>query len=726
MVRRGGSSRRGNNAGGASSSALGAATGTGETIQIGRWKLREDQQRVADRAFKVVKEKMSVIISADAGWGKSAVAAALLQLLRIEYHEKRTLNLTLFENKRLAFENYTMFGLTDDLGYVTVKAFNDLNNGTRLNGNHHAIGASFLNFFKILGKKEDDENGIKECDLEKWIRLYEIDVLILTIDEVHVLHIQNTILKCERLAHIRSRLEELEVKMIVIGVSATPTVHLPNKESKATKNAGNLYGLEDYDTKIIVKLTDAELTKWQETRWQGTPTNAAFQESHILRLDSGEHTKLLHDFVLLTALFCNPTADDTFDEDGYDPNNWIQTNDISGRSLVVHNDLLEMLHVDDLRRKDRKTAKGRTTLHVPDDEQTEELFDEHKFHNQYFKSRIDGKYFIPKPLERWNSCREQCIIRRRLESFINLLEVRCFVNSKFEVGTVGCISRLLPLHNLGTMYRVVTYDGTRVTEKEEGITTGGCIIMYVPTVSGQLEMRKAMQDSEGDEVLYYDLTGEHRQSVSYKKDKMLHDASTGTLLHVGLISKQLTMGTNFFAKNVQGVLVVGGHMDETRKKHLNGRIARAEPAVPGDIYMDTPYIEHARNKMLSNLQAAMEHGTAPTEPNNTWVEAFHKAGGEEKEWCHFCSLFDPETNEPFAVWEHGNLAKDYLKAIPMRRDHHQKIINGEDLEDDAWTKKLGKLQELMDDVRKIDKDNRKVLNQVPVRSTSIGCKRVRE
>ena len=659
---------------------------------VNGYRLRDDQHSMARRCVDVARAHGAAVLKAPAGLGKSLVAASAARALTTA----TTLRIDVFASRRLADENYAMFDLKFENRLMTASRMG-LARGTHVGMTMTSLTASL-----------HSEGG--DSLIESWMRGLGATRLLLVVDECHQLTARNTTRHC--LALDRHRRGAWDV--VVLGLSATPEAPGGLRDASVLPtNLAHLYGVAQLPT-IVVTQTEEERAAWNLLRWQGLPRNETFEESHVLEVDDVAD---LHDLVLLTALFTTPTSDGTYDRTGTDLQRW--TVGARGNRALVGAATREILEAGNRRRARRKNHADVILLTVEEEERLEvDALDR--------CVEIDGTCYIPMPDIEWSARRRQRSVRARLECEINRAEVNARLLGRFTAAAVTTsrvgICNFEPMHkHIGQMHRVLGIDDFRITSVHNEDAHAGCLIVYAPTPSGLAQLRARCADPGETCVDWHDLADDNPNTVNRRTEEMLVRSRRGERLQVGVIPRESTVGTNRFGRNVHGVVVAGGALDDTRKAHLAGRIARMVRPRVDDVYATTPSLAHARSRLMSALQTRMEHRGAIPTPTGEYARLLARIADREDR-AAYLTLFDPATNAPFRLDPNRDLAHDFVAALADREvymseraDHveHASLETFEPrrAESVRWDERLGSLTKRMDDLSRDDADARLVTRE---------------
>lgn len=669
---------------------------------FGTYTLRADQLSMARRMVETVRANGAAILCANAGVGKSLIQGCATRML-FDAVPQPALALHIFHTHKIASENHAMFGIANDEELMTARLMSAYADGSRRNRKTHLLGMASSTFSTALKPVDDDaeeEGGasMHTSPIVTWVLALGLKTLAIVVDECHTLTAQNSSRNCRNVAHLREYLTGIGVRCVVMGNSATPeaTASLHRKRAGSViTNMTAVYGVE-HASDITVVATEEERRTSAECRWQGEPDNPTFTETHVLGLDDTFREKV-YEFFLNGVLFTTPTSDG-MRCDIPDLRVWVVLYDASAHTcLCPTSTVYEFLKNAETRRARRKTNTDRLLLHMDEEEVLEEEDDV-----DYTKHYVEfgGVKYTPKLVTTWQAKTQQVSVRTRMNAFFNRIEIDSFMKKRFTVTELHLSDRT----GFVDLHTVTGVEGHRVTGAVARSTYMGCILLYVPTKSVMSIMRakiEAIAEDPDEPCQWHDLVHDDRNVVDRRIHIMQEKTKEGSTLQLGLLSPKHTIGTNAFAKNAHGIVIVGGCVDETRKRHLSGRIAR--PVLPevGDVFANTPRLQHARNKLLSDLQASMEsvETRTITFASREYVDlhTYVSKTYSKEDARSFTTLFDTETGRPFDIVKGRDLAHDFVQALDERRWYQQRLGGGEE-EGTAWEKRFGDLQDMMREV----------------------------
>ena len=697
---------------------------------FGTYTLRADQLSMAKRMVNTVLNNNAAILCANAGVGKSLIQGCATRRL-LDALPQPALALHVFHTHKTASENHAMFGIANDEELMTARMMSAYADRPRRNCTTHLLGMVSSTFYTALKPVDDDgeeeeeeETSMHTSPIVKWVRALGVRTLAIVVDECHTLTAQNSSRNCRNVAHLREYLTGIGVRCVVMGNSATPeaTASLHRKRAGSViTNMTAVYGME-HASDIIVVPTEEERRLSAECRWQREPDNPTFAETDVLGLDDTFRGRV-HDFFLNGVLFTTPTSN------GMrcvipDLRVWVVLDDASDHTcLSPTSKAYEFLKNAEARRARRKTNTDRLLLHTEDEEKLEEEEEEEDVDYTKYYVEFGGVKYTPKLATTWEAKTQQVSVRNRMNAFINRIEIDSFMRKRFTV-TERHLSDRIGFEDLHTVTGV---EGHRVTGAVARSTYRGCILLYVPTKSVLSIMRakiEAIAEDPDEPCAWHDLAADDRNVVDRRIRVMQENTKEGSTLQLGLLSPKHTIGTNAFAKNAHGIVIVGGCVDETRKRHLSGRIAR--PVLPevGDVFANTPRLQHARNKLLRDLQVSMETVETRTitfaSPEHADMHTYVSNTYSKEDARAFTTLFDKDTGRPFDIVTGRDLAKEFVQALDERRQHQQREMRkdqqretGED--ETAWEKRFGVLRGLM---REVGTEIRQFREQVHPRKRS--------
>jgi hypothetical protein len=701
---------------------------------IGKYTLRQDQKLIAERAYKHLIQFKSVVIKAPAGLGKSLIAAMMLKMLCKLY--KNALGFTVFPSKKLAAENYGMYDIPPENKHIQAAQIESYCLRKQTSIKNQLFGITIQGFTKLIQDDESDESDESDefngdnTTLGKIVSQGKVQTVVITFDECHAITSQNTKRNCENVDKIRKYLKNKGVKLFIVGNSATPDAKgsLRTKAYLVDQNISKLYNTALHD--ITITPTDEEISIWRKSNWQGFPTNTSFTERHVLKIRDG-YLDRLYDMVLLTALFTSPTSDGIAC-DQYEWGVWERCEDPhiehykSLQDYEEDNELLyPFLKSAFARSKRRKKNSHLLMLSAKELDEIEDEIGHYDLTNTYVE--FDGVTFVPKKMKNWKSKDKQVGIKTRLNTLINTIEIDSFVHRSFVNVTNDDIFWLTKIKN---MHIVEEVKNDTVTKTRSDSNICGCALVYIPTNAASSMMRKQIMEYNGDDDepnQWYDFMHPNRNEVDQQINTMLENVKKGHRMQVGLISTAHTIGTSVFGKNVQAIIAIGGSMDTTRKTHLYGRIARLVPPKVGDVYTtNRPIVEHARNKLCSDIQSSMEGGSLIEESaiDGDYKEMYKTVQTKyNDDSSKFLSLFDKYTGKPFQILESKDLAKDFLQALQERDDYNEQVHHGSDGTKSLWYERFHKLHDHLQDIQNRITQDHKYLKEG---NTKRGNKRARE
>ena len=674
---------------------------------VGSYILRADQLSMAKRMTERVLGYKSAILQAPAGFGKSIVIGSVIKRVMDECIEQ-VLTIVAFSSKKLGVENYSMFGIPPNRKIMDKKDVSLYpKHGSILT--QHIFGITITTLSAIIQDPNDDDEDNNECDkynasrtmLVKMLnRLPRVRTVIIQCDECHQLTSQNTKKTCMNIDRLRNHLAEKNVTFYVMGNSATPSASgsLYSKRGMVRTNMLALYGVDP--GLIVVDHTEHEKNLSTVSRWQNSPGNLDFKETFNLSIEGTDLTGI-HDYLLHRNLFSSPESDDMKVE----CINWEVWEECKKDSplpdtyklLENHPVMFELLILAESRRVRRKTRKD--ILFLTPTEAESYVWEGSKGHDDFENKYVEigGKMYTASKTYIWKAKNMQVAIRSKLSTMINKIEIHAFNDRKFT-GDVRGLTSLTKIKDLQIVHDVVGEYGVNYCNAPSN--TGGALIAYIPNRGANSEMVKHIEKNKMEENFeeWYNLTNKDHNEVDRDIQDMLTRGKDPSVnkLQIGLISHAHTVGTNIFGKNVQGILVIGGCMDDTRRQHLSGRIVRPVPPSKGDVFALKPILEHSRNKLLHDIQLCAEgRNTTPIIVSDQYTSLHEtvklKYKDDEKA---FLSLFDPETGEPFQIVKNRDICKELVDAFEERKGYNLRFKNRpDDIErkKDPHFKKLMKL-----------------------------------